>query len=296
MNRDKTYGYIAIILAMLLWSFSFIWSKLAFETYNPFTVLVFRLSIAAVSLIILSISIGKLQRINKEDYKVILLLSLFEPFLYFIGESIGLQYVSASTASIIISTIPLFMPIIGFIFFKELLKRNNIIGVLISFIGVLLVVVNKDFSITGELIGFAFLFLAVFSALGYTVIIKKVTYKYNTFTIVSWQNIIASLAFLPFFLYFDYQKFMDVGVFNSNFIYIILLAIMASNGAFLLYTYAFKHFRVSQIGLFTNLIPIFTLFVSFYVFDEQLDTLKYLGIGFVILGLFISERKRKNIK
>ena len=292
MSLNKKYGYIAIITAMILWSFSFIWSKLAFESYNPFTVLVFRLSIAAISLLILSISIGKLQRIKKQDYKIILLLSLFEPFLYFIGENLGLQYVSASTASIIISTIPLFMPLVGYLFFKEIIRRNNIIGVLISFIGVLFVVVNKDFSITGEWKGFAFLFLAVFSALGYTVVVKQVTYKYNAFTIVSWQNVLASFAFLPFFLYDDLSHFKEVGFFHSNFIYIILLAILASNGAFLLYTYSFKHFKVSQIGLFTNLIPIITIITSFFIFDEKLDVIKYLGIGLVIIGLFISENKK----
>jgi len=292
MNLNKTYSYLAIIFAMILWSFSFIWSKLAFETYQPFTVLVFRLSIAAISLLIFSIIIGKFQKIEKGDYKIIILLSLFEPFLYFIGENLGLQYVTASTASIIISTIPLFMPIIGFLFFKEQIKRNNIIGVLISFAGVLFVVINKDFSISGELIGFAFLFLAVFAALGYTVVVKQISNKYNAFTIVSWQNILASFAFLPFFLYNDLTHFKTIGIFQTNFIYILLLAILASNGAFLLYTHSFRYFKISQIGLFTNLIPIFTIITSFFVFEEKLDLIKYLGIALVILGLFISERRK----
>jgi len=294
MASEKKYNYIAIVGAMMLWSVSFVWSKLAFESYNPFTVLFFRLFIAAISLFIVSKAFGLLQKIDKGDYKILLLLSFFEPFLYFIGENFGLQYVTASTAAIIISTIPLFMPFLGFMFFKERIRRNNLIGVFISFLGVLFVMLNKDLSIAGDIKGFVFLFVAVFAALGYTVVVKRITYKYNAFTIVIWQNIIASIAFFPLFLFFDFQSFKEVG-FNSDFQYIVLLGIMASNGAFLLYTYAFKHFRVSQIGLFSNLIPIFTIVISFFVFSEKLETIKYFGIALVVGGLFISEFRKERL-
>ncbi len=292
MTKQKTYSYIAIISAMILWSVSFIWSKLAFETYNPFTVLFFRLFIAAISLVVVSKAFGLLQKIKKEDYKMLLLLSFFEPFVYFIGENFGLQLVSPSTASIMISTIPLFMPFLGYFIFKESIRRNNIIGVLISFVGVLFVVINRDFTISGDPMGFAFLMLAVFAALGYTAVVKRITYKYNAFTIVAWQNIIASIAFFPLFLYFDYQEFKNIGVMNSDFTYIVLLAIMASNGAFLLYTFAFKYFKVSQIGLFTNLIPIFTLIMAYFIFNEEFELIKTIGIALVLFGLYVAENKK----
>ncbi len=295
MKNPKTFSYIAIITSMLLWSMSFIWSKFAFETYNPFTVLFFRLSIAGVFLLIFSKILGTLQKIKKEDYKIILLLSFFEPFLYFIGENFGLQLVSASTASILIATIPLFMPILGYYIFKEKVTRNNILGVLISVIGVLFVIINKDFSLFGQPLGIALLLLAVFSALGYTVVLKQITYKYNTFTIVAWQNIIASIAFFPFFLISDYKQFSEIGIIQSDFIYIVLLAIFASNMAFILYTHALKYFGVAKIGVYTNLIPIFTIVVSYFVLDEKLDFIKYVGIILVIGGLLISEKKKKSI-
>ncbi len=290
MGNNKSYRYIAIVSAMLLWSFSFVWSKLAFESYNPFTVLFFRLFIAALSLFVFSKIFGLLQKIEKSDYKIILLLSLFEPFLYFIGENFGLQYITASTASIIISTIPLFMPLLGFMFFKEKVLRNNIIGLIISFIGVLIVVLNNNVAISGEIKGFLLLFVAVFAALAYTVVIKKITYRYNAFTIVVWQNIIASIAFFPLFMYYDFSLFTEIG-FTMDFKYIVLLGILASNGAFLLYTFAFKFFKVSQIGLFSNLIPIFTIITSFFVFNESLSAVKFIGILLVFVGLFIAEYK-----
>ena len=94
MASEKKYSYIAIVGAMMLWSVSFVWSKLAFESYNPFTVLFFRLFIAAISLFIVSKAFGLLQKIDKGDYKILLLLSFFEPFLYF-------QYLPGSEGTII---------------------------------------------------------------------------------------------------------------------------------------------------------------------------------------------------
>ncbi len=297
MKNQNTFSYSAIISAMLLWSMSFIWSKLAFNTYHPFTVLFFRLSIAGTILFVFSKSLGILQKIKKEDYKTLLLLSFFEPFLYFIGENFGLQLVSASTASILIATIPLFMPLLGYYFFKERVTRNNIFGVIISVIGVLFVIINKDFSLSGHPLGIVLLLLAVFSALGYTVVLKRITYKYNTFTIVSWQNLIASIVFFPFFFFSDYQGFSKIGFIQADFIYIILLALFASNIAFILYTYALKSFGVAKVGVYTNLIPIFTIIVSYFVLDEKLGILKYLGIALVIAGLLVSEKKsNKNIR
>ena len=292
MEKQKTYSYIALISAMFLWAMSFIWSKLAFETYNPFTVLFFRLSTATLTLFTFSKLFGVLQKVKKADFKYLLFLSFFEPFLYFIGENFGLQLISASTATIIIATIPLFMPLLGFYFFNESVTRNNIIGIIISIIGVLFVIVNKNFSLSGNPWGFALLFLAVFSALAYTVVLKQVTYKYNSFTIVSWQNLIASIAFFPFFFISDFKEFQTIGFLKEDFIYILLLGVLASNIAFLLYTHALKFFGVAKIGVFTNLIPIFTILVSFFIFDEKLDLIKYIGIILVLVGLFLSERKK----
>ena len=290
MKNNKTLSYISVVTAMLLWAMSFIWSKLAFETYAPFTVLLFRLSIAGFVLYFVAKALNLLQKVKKEDFKIIILLSFFEPFLYFVGENFGLALVTPSTASIIISTIPLFMPLIGFYFFKEKVSLHNVFGVLISVIGVLFVILNKDLTISGSPLGIALLSLAVFSALGYTVVLKYITYKYNAFTIVFWQNVFASIAFLPFFLFFDYKAFITVGVFEYDFIYIIFLALFASNGAFLLYTFALKQFGVAKIGIFTNLIPTFTLLISYFVFAEQLSLQKYLGVVLVILGLLVSEK------
>ena len=56
------------------------------------------------------------------------MLALFEPFLYFLGESFGLTYVSATVGSVLISTIPVFATIGAWLIFREKLKANKLCG------------------------------------------------------------------------------------------------------------------------------------------------------------------------
>ena len=146
MNIKKVLVYIYLSVAMMLYSLTFVWYKQVYVYFNPITTIFFRLVISAAFLFLYLIIAKKFQKINKKDYKAFLLLALFEPLIYFIGESFGMKYVSATVGSVIVSTIPLFTPILAYYMFKERLSKMNITGIIFSFLGVLLVVLKDDFS------------------------------------------------------------------------------------------------------------------------------------------------------
>ena len=224
-----------------------------------------------------------------------LLLAFFEPFLYFIGETTGMQYVSSTLGSVIISTIPLFCPIAERIFYKDKFSPNLYIGVLLSVIGVGVIVFQDGFKLAGDdsLKGIAFLFLAVFASLGYSVILRKTAHKYNPLTIISWQNFIGIFLFLPFFLGFEYKEFIAITPSKEVIKSLIYLSIFASSFAFIFYTYSMRHLGISKSSIFCNLIPVFTAFFAYWIIDEQLTSGKAIGISIVISGLFLSQIKVK---
>jgi len=125
----------AAILSMIFWSFSFVWIKIVYEAYGPLTTILFRLLISSSLMLIFTLLTKKLQNIRTGDLKFFLLLAFFEPFLYFMGESYGLMYVSSTVASVIVATIPLFAPIAAWYFYKEKLSRTNLYGLVITFFG-----------------------------------------------------------------------------------------------------------------------------------------------------------------
>jgi drug/metabolite transporter (DMT)-like permease len=287
------WAYIAVIFSMLFWAFSFIWSKGALEFYGPLTILSSRLILASVLLMSFSKLIGKLNKIDKSDYKYLILLSFFEPFLYFIGETFGLQRVSPTIAAVMIATIPLFLPYAAWYFFQERITKYKVFGTLLSFIGVLLVIVNNDMQLNADIWGILLLLLAVFSAIGYTAVLKNLSHKYNSFTIVSWQSLLGLIGFFPLFLLFELQETSSAGFVWDGFLPIIFLAIFGSILAFVLFTHSIKVLGVTRSGVFSNGIPVLTSLFSFILFGEVLLGINYMGIGIVVLGLFISQSNSK---
>lgn len=134
MRSGKYSIHIIAVIAMLLWGFSYVWTKIVFDYYEPFTTVFLRLLISSLVLILFIFIFRKPKTIKKEHYKLFLLSAIFNPFLYFIGESFGLQYVSPTISAVIIATIPVFTPIAALLFLKEKLNWVNVLGLFISFL------------------------------------------------------------------------------------------------------------------------------------------------------------------
>ena len=285
-------AYVSVIGAMVFWAMSFIWSKQALETYGPLTILFSRLVLASITLLSFSKIFGKLNKIAKEDWKFLFLLSLFEPFLYFVGETYGLQRVSPTIAAVIISTIPLFLPIVGFYFLNERMTVFKVSGTLLSFIGVVLVMLNYNMELNADVGGILLLFLAVFSGVAYTTLVHRLSDKYNSFTIVGWQSVIGAISFMPLFMIIEMDEAMQIGIVWASVWPIIKLGLFASIFAFVLYTYSIRELGITKAGVFSNVIPVFVSIISFFLFSERLLIFNYLGILIVVIGLFVSQIKK----
>src|SRR3989339_353718 len=281
--------YLSISFSMIFWSISFVWSKVALDTYQPITIIFSRLIISSVFLWILFKIMGILQPLERKDIKHFLLLVLFQPFLYFIGESYGLLYVSPTTASVIVSTIPLFTPFAAVFFLKEKISLMNIAGILLSVVGIYLVIAVKGMSLNVPFYGIALLFLAVFSAVGYAVVLKKLSGKYNAGTIITYQNLFGIFYFLPVFFLVDYNHFISANHNQGAILSIIFLAVFASSFAYILYIYGVQKLGVIRSMVFVNIIPVFTIIFSFFLIGEEITLQKIVGIFIVFAGVMISQ-------
>jgi len=277
---------------MIFWSFSFVWFKIANKSYDPITIVFIRLCIATVFLSTYLWITHGFKGVRKADRKYFLLLAFFEPFLYFLGESHGLTYVSSTAGSVIISTIPVFAVIFAWVFYREKLRLINYIGVAVSFIGVIIFIADSSGGLVINLKGLALLFLAVISAVGYNMVLHRLASEYNPVSIVNIQNAIGVILFLPLFLIFDLKKFIATGI-VADFSSVVLLAIFASSGAFVLFAYSVRHLGISRANIFSNLIPVFTAIFAFLLVGDKLTLLNGAGMAVVIAGLFLSQIGKK---
>ena len=283
--------YIAIVVAMLFWSFSFVWFKMANEYYQPISIIFMRLVIAVVLLTaFIRLSPGiRNTKIKREDRKYFLLLGFFEPFLYFLGESFGLTYVSSTAGSVMIATIPVFATIGAWLLYREKLKTLNYIGIALSFVGVLVFIVNRDGSLSFELIGVMLMLLAVLSAVGYNLTLRYLAGNYNPVFIVHVQNIIGLVLFLPLFLIFDLNDLIGATHSVKSLTPVVLLAVFASCGAFILFAWSVRYLGITRSNVFSNCIPVFTAIFAYLLLKEVLTVQNLVGMVIVIAGLFLSQ-------
>lgn len=280
---------------MMFWSSTFVWFKVAYEHFEPFTIIFLRLLLAGILLEIFVHLFKRTEKIKREDWGIFFLLSFCEPFCYFLGESFGLKFISATLGSLIISTIPVFTPIFTYVFLKEKLSKWGLLGLIISF-GGLLFIIFENSDLSGSMLGVGLEFFAVFAGIAYGIVVKKLTHKYKSVTIVKVQSQIGALYFLPFFLLFDWRNFLAADHSLSSYSAIIKLSIFGSVAAFILFTEVVKGIGPNSANLFTNLIPVFTAIFAFFILGELITIYKIIGIITVIVGLFISQIKLKNMK
>jgi len=251
---------------MIFWGFSFIWSKIVLDYYEPITILVIRLLLSSA-----------------------ILFAGLRIFNY------GLKYSSPTITAVLIATIPLFTPILGYISFREKLSKFNIFGLFISFAGVIFMLVDKNFAFSTSPIGMAWLLLAVVSATFYAVFLKKLALKYDAFMIIAVQNLIGAVYFLPLFFIFDFQQFITVVPNTEVITSLLLLAFFASSLAFVFFTIGTREIGISKTGLFTNLIPVFTAIFSFMILSEQFELQKVAGMMLALSGVLMSQVTGQNI-
>jgi drug/metabolite transporter (DMT)-like permease len=274
---------------MIFWAFSFIWFKAANKTFPPITIVFIRLLFSVILLTTYLFISKSFMKIKKSDMKLFLMLALFEPFFYFLGESYGLTYVSATVCSVLISTIPVFAAIGAWLIFKERLKGINYAGIILSFIGVLVFILNKDGSISYNIKGLGLLLFAVISAVGYNLTLSRLVGSYSPVYIVNVQNIIGATLFLPLFIIFDFNHFINTPFTFNMFKPIIALTVFASCGAFILFAYAVRNIGISKANVFTNCIPVFTALFSFILMGDILTVQNIIGMVVVIAGLFMAQ-------
>lgn len=180
---------------------------------------------------------------------------------------------------------PFFATIFGYILLKDKLDKKQLIFLLITFSGALLVIKpNMSMAILPAVIG---LCGAASAGLAFTMI-RKIGNDEDTFTIIFYNIIISTLASIPFIL-----KENDILLHSSNIVYMILGGLCISFGQLSL-TRAYKNAPASSIAMYDYLGLIVSAIYGILIFNEYPDLLSILGyiiIFSVSLINFICARK-----
>lgn len=291
--------YLLILLTVFLWGMSFLWSDRVLDRQVPvFTFIFTRMIIAAAALSLFSLLTGRFQRIRKGDFKWFAAMTAFEPFLYFLGETFGLQITGSPTlCSVIIATIPVFSLVVGWILFREKLSTLNRAGIFVAVAGVILFVLIGGSLHAKYLYGIAILFLAAIGSTGYTAICKKLANKgYNPFAIVTWQFILAIGYFLVPFLIWDASSWTPAYLSWPVLRPIIALAVLCSGVAFVIYAACVDRIGMTRTTVFLPLVAIVSAVAASLLGQDTLEPLQFVGIAVAMLGVVMAQASFKKEK
>ncbi len=291
--------YLLILLTVFLWGMSFLWSDRVLDRQVPvFTFIFTRMIIAAAALSLFSLLTGRFQRIRKGDFKWFAAMTAFEPFLYFLGETFGLQLTDSPTlCSVIIATIPVFSLVVGWILFREKLSTLNRAGIFVAVAGVILFVLIGGSLHAKYLYGIAILFLAAIGSTGYTAICKKLANKgYNPFAIVTWQFILAIGYFLVPFLIRDASSWTPAYLSWPVLRPIIALAVLCSGVAFVIYAACVDRIGMTRTTVFLPLVAIVSAVAASLLGQDTLKPLQFVGIAVAMLGVVMAQASFKKEK
>ena len=302
MKKSKTLTYILLILSTVFWGVSFVMTKELLDVPHMTAPILIALRMAvatAVMLPVLALA-RKLEKVRKKDIKWFLLLALCEPFIYNLCETNGIDNVSSSLASVIIATIPLFVPFGMWIGYRKHIKPAMLIGVVMSLVGVGIMLIGGE-ALTGSIKGLLFLAGAVFIAVVYTLILVKIVDHYRPVTITVYQNIIGLVYYLPLAFYSASADNFQFSILNFQFqdlLYLLILGICCSTLAYVFYNRGVRHLGASEACIFNNAIPVVTFFVALSLpglaHPETFSWLKLLGIVTVISGVIIAQSENNH--
>ena len=305
-NNSQYLAVIALIVSMIIWSWSGIAIQKALTVLPPFTMIIMRfvpsvLLMLVIGLIFRHNSLLGLQKMDRKDLPLFLIAGFCQPFLYYLLETFTYCTLSSPTiAETLLSTSPLLSPVFAALFLRERVTRYNIFGILISTGGVfaLTLIGSKDFSI-GNYWGILLAFAAVSAAVVDSIMMRKVPQKYTSLSFIFYAQLISLLFFLPIWFVREGPSAISnlQSISNTQLMTalgcVAYLTVFASVIAFILFCFALRKIGVTRANAFNNIRPAFTAIWMLLFFGEQLPWGKWLGIILIIFGLFVCQNKEK---
>ena len=278
---------LALIAANIIWGAAPPIFKWALQDISPFTLGFLRFLIAAIVLLPF---VYKELRVEKKDIGKLFMMGFVGVGTNIIFFFFGLQYAPSINASIIGSAGPIFLILSSMFFLKERPRHKLIVGALVGLLGVLFIMLKPLISEEPNLnlLGNLFFFLALFGGLLHTIIGRELIKKYGPKALSFWCFFLATLAFLPFFVF----ERISTPVINATLPAItgvLFGALLCSLIAYFFFFWALKYMQAAETSIFVYIDPIVTVMIAFPLLGEKPDLFYFIGAIFVFLGIYIAE-------
>ena len=299
MRKDQNFtAYLYLFLTVTFWAGNFIVGKLAsFYDVPPFSLNFYRWFFAWLILAPFTIPeiIEKKEYIFK-NYKLFIILgvtsiTIFNSIVYY-----SLNFTQVISGVLMISTIPVMIMLFSSILNIEKTNIFQIIGVIFSFAGVIMIITKADIQILKNLDfnkGDITMVVAMFSWALYSTLLKRQKYEISQISLLQVVITFGLLFLIPIY-FIEYQIGSRI-ILEKPFIlilsYVVLFPGLAS---FLLWIKGISLIGANRSGVFLHLMPILSAIMAMIFFNEKFMFYHMLGACFIITGILLSNKKLKN--
>lgn len=285
--KSKLVRYWKPLLAMIFWGTSFIATKFALEELSPLMIIFFRLVFAIILLSIIAFSTKKDFSIKFKSHGWIILLAVIASFHLWIQVT-GLQYTTATNTGWIIGTSPVFMAILGFIFFKENLTLLKISGIVIAFAGLLLLLTNGDISKLNFLThkGDYLILASAFTWSVYSIVNKKITINYPPLMTIFFLFVMMAIIIGPFTInneYFQATLHLSFKAWGA----VLFLGIFCSGISYVLWSQALSEMEATKTGAFLYFEPFVTVISAWVLLNENITSMIIISGLIIMFGVYL---------
>lgn len=289
MSR-RIVAIAALLTVMVIWGSTFVVTKSAIAELSPVALAFVRVSLGA--LVMLPFAVRRWSAAGFAlPWQRLWAMALLGAALYYLVFNWSLALTSASQGALVQSSTPAVTALLAALWLNERASGLRALGIALSIVGMLIVFAEGARERPGApapMLGNALMFAAVVCLSGYTALARRLA-QYDSAVVTACVMGLAALMLLPFAAWealsaglgqVGYAAWLDAAY----------LGVVATGIAYLFYNYALRHMAASQVGVFTNLIPIVGVLSGVIAFGEPLSWQAILGGLVVMAGVALTIR------
>ncbi|QWX85370.1 DMT family transporter [Cellulophaga sp. HaHaR_3_176] len=293
---SKTIGFVFAIIGIILFSAKAVMVKLAYNFQIDYlTLLLFRMVFSLPFYI--AIAFWKkpvaIQSRKTKDWVWLFFFGFIGYYLASLFDFMGLQYIKAGLERIILFVYPTIVVLISYLFLKKVITKNQIIAILITYVGVLvtfwdeLAVQSDDVVIGG--------FLILLSAAAYASYLVGSGWLIPKFGVLKFTSYAMMVSTFCVVVHYILQGDFNLFDYPSE-VYVLGLsmAVFSTLIPSFLVSAAIERLGASTFSIFGSLGPISTILLAFFFLNESVSVIQLVGMCVVILGVSFVSKKRKH--
>lgn len=299
-NRETAGAYASVLIGNSIFGFSFMFSRIALNTAQPFVMLMYRFILAFLGMNVLAMWSRKKGRqdwlrfsIKPRESGILIVFGLVQPVLYFLFESYGISMTNATLSGVTIALVPIAALAAGAIFLKEIPSLRQVLFSALSILGVIVMTLQQSAGGAIQPLGVVFLIGAVISGVTFNIMSRSLSSRFSAFERTYVMMLVACVSFIVLALFDSrldpevlFAPLKDISFVSA----LLYLSVLSSIVAYLLINHASTILPVGKVSSFCNLSTVLSVFAGVVFLGETINAVSLAAAAVIIIGVFFVQK------